>query len=718
MFLAACSSPEAPTTDTEEPERPVTAITLEEIVGVYKSVDYTVAIGSAAPQTDTEQIDKFWVITTHTLSIDRAEERTFTYADNTITCDAVAYTVTKDGKMLILTSTNAGKTIVIRLEPTTDDPNINPDDPNDPDDPKDPPVGSVELDKLYGYATLEGGTTGGAAATSANIHHFNDGDKFRLWLNQREKEKSTTPATVYLSGTFTKENGRASSSPWFDVKRTSNITIIGIDGFRMQNVGLFLVEAENIVIRNLYILMPKADNGADGISMQECKHVWVDHCTFESVNQSYDYEDGSCDITHQCQFVTVSWCHYIKTQKSTLIGHSNSASADEVITVTMHHNFFDLSSSRHPRVRFGRAHVYNNFYNQVTTYGVGSAYGARVLVESNSFRGVRLPTDICTFPAKPSGSSWVSNLTGSVAGYLFERNNLFADKPSDAPDPYPFTNVEYKSYNGDRLSTPLTFDDFNPPYDYLLDEQQRLEEIVPAGAGAGHLAGYDKAPVEVNNGNISDSGSGDDPGTGSDQPSTTDVGGGWTMVSIGDSGASFNLSGGAITLTGKGKFESGAQTFAYVYRKLSGNFTVTVRLDSYTTASTSNQSEAGVLLTDNAASSGTAFIHALCGRGGNGYNYSHRLSSGANASRGALASITGDGAVYLRLERSGQSYTASYSLDSGQTYSTPKSNTFTASLPEELYVGLVVNSGSNSASATATFSDLRIDGTLVPFGDD
>ena len=66
-----------------------------------------------------------------------------------------------------------------------------------------------------------------------------------------------------------------------------------------------------------------------------------------------------------------------------------------------------------------------------------------------------------------------------------------------------------------------------------------------------------------------------------------------------------------------------------------------------------------------------------------------------------LASITGDGAVYLRLERSGQSYTASYSLDSGQTYSTPKSNTFTASLPEELYVGLVVNSGSNSASATA-----------------
>ena len=299
----------------------------------------------------------------------------------------------------------------------------NPDQPDQPDEPTPPITGNVELDKLYGYAE---GTTGGAGATEANIHHFNDGDKFQQWLNLREKNKSEVPAIVWLSGRFTKENGRggSSASPWFDIKRTKNLSIYGTNDFVMENIGFFLNEASNIIIRNIYIKMPKADNGADGISMQESNNVWVDHCTFESVNQTKDYEDGSCDVTHQTYNVTVSWCHFIKTQKSCLVGHSNGQTADTKITVTFHHNFFDLSSSRHPRVRFGRAHVFNNYFNQVTTYGVGSAYRAMVLVEDNCFEGVKLPTDICTYPAKPSGSSWVSNLQGSVAGYLYERGNV------------------------------------------------------------------------------------------------------------------------------------------------------------------------------------------------------------------------------------------------------------------------------------------------------
>ena len=318
------------------------------------------------------------------------------------------------------------------------------------------------------------------------------------WL--REKNKSTTPAIVWLSGTFTASDGRDSDSPWFDIKRTSNITIYGTDSFKMQNVGFFLNEAQNIIIRNIYIVMPKADNGADGISMQESKNVWVDHCTFESVNQEKDYEDGSCDITHATSGVTVSWCHYIKTQKSSLVGHSNSATEDVAITATFHHNFFDESSSRHPRVRFGKVHVYNNFYNGCTTYGVGSAYGAMVLVEHNAFDNVHLPTDICTFPAKQSGSSWVSNLTGSVAGYLYADNNEFTNKPSNASDPYPFTNLEWKAYNGEKLATPLVYSDFKPAYTYVYDSASEVAAIVRAGAGVGKMEGYASAPFAADNG--------------------------------------------------------------------------------------------------------------------------------------------------------------------------------------------------------------------------
>ena len=305
---------------------------------------------------------------------------------------------------------------------------------------------------------------------------------------------------MWLSGSFTASDGRDSGSPWFDIKRTKNISIYGTDDFRMNNVGFFLNEAENIIIRNIYIRMPKADNGADGISMQESNNVWVDHCTFESVNQTKDYEDGACDITHASSGVTVSWCHYIKTQKSSLVGHSNSATEDAAITATFHHNFFDGSSSRHPRVRFGRVHVYNNYYNGCTTYGVGSAYGAMVLVEHNYFDGVVLPTDICTFPAKESGGKWVSNLEGKVAGYLYAADNELLHRPANARDPYPMTNVEYKAYGGEKLATALVYADFKPAYDYPHHAASEVAAVVKAGAGVGKMTGYATAPIAVDNG--------------------------------------------------------------------------------------------------------------------------------------------------------------------------------------------------------------------------
>ena len=126
-----------------------------------------------------------------------------------------------------------------------------------------PTTGTVELDRLYGYAT---GTTGGEAATPEHIHHFDDGHKFGEWLRLREKNKEMTPAIVYLSGTFHSDEGRGSGSPWFDIKRTGNLSIYGTEGFVMENVGFFLNEAENVIISNIYIKMPTFDNSAFGIS--------------------------------------------------------------------------------------------------------------------------------------------------------------------------------------------------------------------------------------------------------------------------------------------------------------------------------------------------------------------------------------------------------------------------------------------------------------------
>ena len=406
---------------------------------------------------------------------------------------------------------------------TESEPPVEPDPQGELECPDPPQTGTVPLNQLYGYAE---GVTGGDAATSANILHFDNGKALQTWLLNRtkaEKKGDHTPVTIWLSGTFGPEDGRdfSEAHPWFDVKDVSNLSFYGTDSFVMDRIGIFCVRANNIIIRNINFRQPKANNGADAVSMQECEGVWVDHCTFTSLNQTKDYEDGSTDITHGSTNVTVSWNHYILTQKSCLVGHSNSQTTDTEITATFHHNWFDQSSSRHPRVRFGKVHVYNNLFDGNTTYGVGSAYGAKVLVEYNYFDGVQLPTDICTYPAKESNES---NLQGSVAGYLYATQDVLVNRPAKAKDPYPLTNVKYKSYQGETI-TPLTYADFKPAYDYIVTPAEDVPTVVKGGAGYGKL-GWTEAPVAVNNGGITDF-NGSDPDD-PDQPGGGDEPGGNT----------------------------------------------------------------------------------------------------------------------------------------------------------------------------------------------
>ena len=438
---------------------------------------------------------------------------------NSLTPITLTFTV-KKGAVKIYPTGNGLRFYSIRFGESGETPG--PDDPDTPpvpgegdelECPNPPTVGEVPIDQLVGYGAS---VTGGNAATGANILHFDNGKALQTWLLQRtkdEKKGDHSPKTIWLSGTFGPGDGRdfSEAHPWFDVKDVSNLSFYGTDSFVMDRIGFFLVRANNIIIRNINFRQPKANNGADAVSIQTSDGVWVDHCTFTSLNQTKDYEDGSTDITHASKNVTVSWCRYIKTQKSCLVGHSNSASADAAITATFHHNWFDGSSSRHPRVRFGKVHVYNNLFYGCTTYGVGSAYGAKVLVEYNYFDGVHLPTDICTYPAKQSGSSWVSNLTGSVAGYLYATQDVYVNKPANASNPYPFTNVKYTVYNG-TPGSPLTYADFKPPYSYSVTAAEDVPAVVKAGAGYGKLSGFAEAPVAVNNGGITDfNGTDDNP---------------------------------------------------------------------------------------------------------------------------------------------------------------------------------------------------------------
>lgn len=608
-----------------------------------------------------------------------------------------------------------------------------PDDPDDPDTPagdiaelectNPPATGNVEPDKMTGYAEAAG-VTGGEGATTANTLHFDTGKALQTWLLARaksEKKGDHSPVIIWLSGTFGPEDGRdfSAAHPWFDVKDVSNLSFYGTDDFVMDRIGLFCVRASNIIIRNINFRQPKADNGADAVSMQECDGVWVDHCTFTSLNQTKDYEDGSCDITHGSKNVTVSWNRFIKTQKSCLVGHSNSQTSDTGITVTFHHNWFDNSSSRHPRVRFGKAHVYNNFYDGCTTYGAGSAYGAMVLVEYNYFDGVQLPTDICTYPAKDGD---VSNLQGSVAGYLYATEDVYVNRPAKARDPYPLTNVKYTSYNGGTLSAPLTYTDFQPKYDYMVTPAEEVPSVVRGGAGYGKL-GWTTAPVAVNNGGITDfngnddgdddggdngdgGDGGDDPGTGGD-----DFSEGWHWVNNGAT-ASYALNGDDLSITSSGKWESKAQTFGAVYREYTGDFTATVRLVSYDPTKDSNQAVAGIIVIDGEASAtATDLVFAI---GGGKYG-DFRAEKGKDKSGFTLSAPATSGSdVVLQMVREGNKVKISYSTDGGATFGSASSKEFTA-LSETVKIGLAANSGDNSKTSVAVFRDFTVNGETIKF---
>ncbi len=179
---------------------------------------------------------------------------------------------------------------------------------------------------------------------------------------------------------------------------------------------------------------------------------------------------------------------------------------------------------------------------------------------------------------------------------------------------------------------------------------------------------------------------------------------------------STNEAGDALNISGRGKVESQQQVFHFVYTEISGDFVMTARLDGVDFAGfLSNQGRAALLLTPDVTASGNALVY-----GSSIYNAipsfarSDRLAAGS-ANANSNITTTGTGARYLKLTRTGNTYQAAASVDGGATYVAGAVRTFTAGLPETVYVGFAISSSSNTISASATFSDVQI---KDPAGDD
>ncbi len=98
------------------------------------------------------------------------------------------------------------------------------------------------------------------------------------------------------------------------------------------------------------------------------RNIWIDHCElYSDLTHGKDFYDGLLDIKNESSFVTVSWSNIHDHWKASLISSGDEQVGDTVIRATYHHNYFHDCGSRLPSIRFGRAHVFDNYYLNNTT---------------------------------------------------------------------------------------------------------------------------------------------------------------------------------------------------------------------------------------------------------------------------------------------------------------------------------------------------------------
>lgn len=156
-----------------------------------------------------------------------------------------------------------------------------------------------------------------------------------------------------------------------------------IDGrgqrIKFTGKGLRLKECEHVIICNLEFEGGRGHD-VDGIQIKpNSKHIWIDRCTLR------DYDDGLIDITRASTDITISRCHFAQHDKTMLIGADPSHVDDRCIRVTIHHCFFDGTRQRHPRLRFGKVHLYNNYTRNWGIYAVCASVESQIYSQCNIY---------------------------------------------------------------------------------------------------------------------------------------------------------------------------------------------------------------------------------------------------------------------------------------------------------------------------------------------
>ena len=251
-----------------------------------------------------------------------------------------------------------------------------------------------------------------------------------------KKGKDTRPFIIRLIGNITDMTVMEGGDITIENANNSNsyLTIEGIGNDAVVNgMGIRLKSASNIEVSNLGFMNCNSTAG-DNIGMQQDNdHIWVHNCDLFYGDAGSDADqikgDGALDNKNST-YITLAYNHFWDSGKASLLGLSEGTTTG--LYITYHHNWFDHSDSRHPRVRYYSAHIYNNYYDGNSKYGAGSTLGSSLFVEGNYFRNSKNPmmtsmqgTDAWDESAQKNNASTVGTFSGEAGGSIKAFNNTF-----------------------------------------------------------------------------------------------------------------------------------------------------------------------------------------------------------------------------------------------------------------------------------------------------
>ena len=283
--------------------------------------------------------------------------------------------------------------------------------------------------QVPGWASQNGGTTGGGTATEKAVNTY-------ALLKAAIENKDVK--VIKVSGTITiPAGGRISfqDQTGKTIYGTSGAKLVSNDQTKAGSGIIYIKRCKNIIIRNLIFEGPGAydTDGWDNATLDDSQNVWIDHC------ESRDGVDGNFDVKNKSDYITFSYTkfNYLKAPRaggsggsddhrfSNLIGSGDDATADRgTFRITFARCWWASGcKARMPRVRFGKVHIINSYFNSTASAQcVMAGKEANIRVEKNVFENVKTPIDLMTgFTAVTA----VDNLFPGATGNQLGKNTAF-----------------------------------------------------------------------------------------------------------------------------------------------------------------------------------------------------------------------------------------------------------------------------------------------------